>query len=224
MGEHNIDLEQDERKQRAFMKALLDDLRALEQMLETGVIEAGVRRIGAEQEMFLIDSHLRPAPVAGEVLERVSDARLTTEIAQFNLEANLTPLGLGGRCFSMMEEELEELVGLAREGARACGADVLLAGILPTLRRSDLHLGNLTPNPRYHELNRAITALRKDAFSIHIKGVDELHATHDNVLMEACNTSFQVHLQVGADEFAPLYNLAQAVAAPVLAAAVNSPL
>ncbi len=35
---------------------------------------------------------------------------------------------------------------------------------------------------------------------------------------------FQIHLQVGAREFASLYNLAQAVTAPVLAAAVNSPL
>jgi CBS domain-containing protein len=42
-------------------------------------------------------------------------------------------------------------------------------------------------------------------------------------MLEACNTSFQVHFQVGAQEFAPLYNLAQAVTAPVLAAAVNSP-
>ncbi|HYX40469.1 MAG TPA: CBS domain-containing protein, partial [Pyrinomonadaceae bacterium] len=38
------------------------------------------------------------------------------------------------------------------------------------------------------------------------------------------NTSFQVHLQVGPAEFVPLYNMAQAVTAPVLAAAVNSPL
>ncbi len=43
-------------------------------------------------------------------------------------------------------------------------------------------------------------------------------------MVEACNTSFQVHYQVGPEEFAPLYNLTQAVAAPVLAAASNSPM
>ncbi|MCA9719096.1 MAG: hypothetical protein KC468_30795, partial [Myxococcales bacterium] len=37
------------------------------------------------------------------------------------------------------------------------------------------------------------------------------------------NTSFQIHFQVRPDEFAKLYNVAQAVTAPVLAAAVNSP-
>ena len=43
-------------------------------------------------------------------------------------------------------------------------------------------------------------------------------------MLESCNTSFQIHFQVGGDEFAALYNLAQAITAPVLAAAVNSPI
>ena len=47
---------------------------------------------------------------------------------------------------------------------------------------------------------------------------------HDNIMMESCNTSFQIHFQVNPKEFATLYNLAQAITAPVLAAAVNSPL
>ena len=42
-------------------------------------------------------------------------------------------------------------------------------------------------------------------------------------MMEACNTSFQLHFQVAPAEFAELYNLAQVVTGPVLAAAVNSP-
>ena len=100
----------------------------------------------------------------------------------------------------------------------------MLAGILPTLRLSDLTLDNLTPNPRYHELNRAVTASRGGPFSIHIKGLDELQIEHDNMMMESCNTSFQIHFQVGPREFAGAYNIAQAITAPVLAAAANSPI
>ncbi len=107
MGEHAVIQELDEQKEQMFMKALLDDLRALDYMLDNDLIESGVRRIGAEQEMFLVDENLRPAPVSVEVLQHAKDPRLTTEIARFNLEANLTPLGLSGNCFSQLEAELD---------------------------------------------------------------------------------------------------------------------
>ena len=90
MGEHNVE-QVDEKASQAFMNALLEDLRALEYMIRSGLLESGVNRIGAEQEMFLIDSNFRPAPLSVEVLNLAQDTRLTTEIARFNLEANLTP-------------------------------------------------------------------------------------------------------------------------------------
>jgi CBS domain-containing protein len=224
MGDHDVEHEIDEQKLQAFMRALLEDLRALDHMLDNDLIETGVRRIGAEQEMFLVDENFRPAPVSMQVLEHAEDPRLTTEIARFNLEANLTPLELSGDCFSLMESELKEVLARARTSAKHFGADVLLAGILPTLQKSDLTLQNLTPAPRYQQLNDSIIRLRGGPFSIHIKGIDEINLMHDNIMMESCNTSFQIHFQVNPKEFASLYNLAQAITAPVLAAAVNSPL
>lgn len=224
MGEHNVEQHVNETKAQAFMKALLEDLRALAFMLEDGRVESGVTRIGAEQEMFLIDRYFRPAPVSLEVLKHADDARLTTEIARFNLEANLTPLELENSCFTRMEQELSELIELARRSAAAENADVLLSGILPTLQKSDLTLDNLTPVARYHELDRGVIGLRGGPLSIHIKGLDELQLTHDNIMMESCNTSFQVHFQSSAKEFVNHYNIAQAITAPVLAVAVNSPL
>lgn len=223
MGEQHVAEQADEREVQAFMKALLDDVVALERLLDEDRIESGVRRIGAEQEMFLVDRSLRPAPLAMEVLERVSDPRLTTELARFNLEANLSPRIFGGDCLRRLEQELEELCGLAAAAARDAGGEVLLTGILPTLRAGDLGLDNMTPRPRYHELNRALRGLRGGEFHVRIQGVDELEMTHDNIMLESCNTSFQIHFQVGTHEFASLYNLAQAVTGPVLAAAVNSP-
>jgi CBS domain-containing protein/gamma-glutamylcysteine synthetase len=224
MGEHNISTEHDSRQAQAFMRSLLTDVSALERMIEAGRIESGVRRIGAEQEMFLIDRAMRPAPVVMEVLKNANDHRLTTEIGKFNLEANLSPRPLCGPGLREMEGELSELIAVARRAAQGCEVDVLLTGILPTIRQSDLTLDNLAPIPRYHELNRAMSQLRGGAFNIHIKGLEELHATHDNVMFEACCSSFQVHLQVGPEEFARLYNLAQAISAPLLAVAANSPL
>ena len=54
---------------RAFTKGLLTDLQALESMLLRDLFETGIRRIGAEQELFLIDLGGRPAPVCTELLE-----------------------------------------------------------------------------------------------------------------------------------------------------------
>lgn len=224
MGEHNVSAQHDEQQAQLFMKALLNDLTALEQLIERGLIEQGVRRIGAEQEMFLVDEAMRPLPVAPQVLQHLNEPRLTTEIGRFNLEANLSPQLFTGDSLHRLEDELNEVLALARQGAAAFQAGLLLTGILPTLRQTDLSLKNLSPGPRYDELNRTLARLRGNNFNIHIKGLDELQVTHDNVMLEACCTSFQVHLQVGAAEFAPLYNLAQVITAPLLAAAANSPL
>jgi CBS domain-containing protein len=224
MGEHNVEQNADEAKAHAFMKALLEDLRALAYMLQDGRVESGVKRIGAEQEMFLIDRYLVPDPVSLEVLKQANDSRLTTEIARFNLEANLTPLELHDSCFTRLEEELSEVIAVARASAATQNADVLLSGILLTLQKSDLTLDNITPVARYYELNRGVLGMRGGPLSIHIKGLDELQLTHDNIMMESCNTSFQVHFQSNAEEFANHYNVAQAITGPVLAAAVNSPL
>ena len=78
MGEPDVDQQFDEKTSQAFMKALLEDLRELEYMIATGGFETGVARIGAEQEMFLVDRNMRPAPISLEVLDHAKDSRLTT--------------------------------------------------------------------------------------------------------------------------------------------------
>lgn len=223
MGSQDIRSDADGRERAAFTRRLLEDVEALERMLRDGLFETGVQRIGAEQEMFLVDPGLAPAPIADAVLERAADTRLTTELARFNLEANLTPRRFKGACLHEMELELEDVVARTRAAALAEGGDVLLVGVLPTLRQSDARIENMSPRPRYAELNEAMLKDTGGRFDVRISGVDDLQATHDNVMLEACNTSFQLHYQVDPDDFSRCYNAAQAITAPVLAAAVNSP-
>lgn len=209
---------------RAFSKALLKDLRALERMLAEGRFESGVRRIGVEQEMFLVNDGWRPTPAALDVLERL-DGPFGTELALFNLEANVEPRLLTGRCFSDLEKRLDALIEEVRGAASEVGAQVVLTGILPTLSKSDVSLDNLTPINRYKALNSALSARRNgEPYKLRIEGADELNLEHDSVMLESCNTSFQVHLQVDPERFAHVYNVAQLITAPVMAAAVNSPI
>ena len=224
MGDKSVAQTSDESEFRAFTRAVLNDLAALEKMLEGGMMEADVSRIGAEQEMFLVDSSMHPAPLAVEVIEAARDPRFTTEIGRFNLEANLTPLLFRGDCLSKLETEINELVSVVKKIMQGLDGDVVLCGILPTIQKSDLVERFLTPGPRYAQLNRILTALHGDERLVHIKGLDEIRLHLHDTYVEFCNTSFQIHLQVPVDDFTRFYNWAQAVSGPVLAPAVNSPM
>ena len=202
---------------------MLRDLRALEHMLAENMFETGITRIGAEQEMFLVDGSWQPAPDAVAVLAAIADGHFTTEVGAFNLELNLDPQVFTGDCLRRMEAQLDQLLTVARACAGSVGLGVVLAGILPTIRKGDLSIENMVQNPRYLALNTALMSLRGEAYELHIKGTDELRVRQESVMAEACNASFQVHLQVTPDSFVNLYNIAQLLAGPVLACATNSP-
>lgn len=201
----------------------MDDVQALEHMLNMNLLESGVTRIGAEQEFCTMDYHQRPLMISSQMLDQLQDGRFTTELAKFNLEANLTPLELKGRCFSNLERELIYLLTCANKAAHGLGGKIILTGIVPTIRQSDLVIENMTEKDRYHQLNKALLDARGSHFKFHIHGEDELIHTHDSVLFESCNTSFQVHYQLQQTDALDRYNWSQFIAAPVLAAAVNSP-
>ena len=115
MGELQVTSTQNAEQMRFFMKCLLKDMEALEHMLRTGMIESDRLRIGAEQEMFIVDNAYRPAPLAQEMLEILDDPHFTPELALFNLEYNLDPFDFSGDCFAKLEEQANDLLALARE-------------------------------------------------------------------------------------------------------------
>lgn len=207
-----------------FLRNLLDDIRALERMLKEGMIETGKTRIGAEQEYCLVDEGLRPAMTGPDILPTIGDTHFTSELAKWNLEINLDPQDVGPGCLVRLEKQLNSLLKLAYKSADQLGSKVILTGILPTIRKSEIDFDNMTPNPRYRVLDHILKDLRGEDFSLNIEGVDEVSVKTDSILYEACNTSFQIHLQIQPDEFADMYNWAQVIAAPVLACTVNSPL
>ena len=220
----DVDGRLDGQRQRDFTGAILEDLRALERMLAAGMFESGVHRIGAEQEMFLVDEHWAPKRGVLQLLDKLADKHFTTELGQFQLEANCDPQLLSGDGIAKMHAQLDQLVGKAHAAGGELGMKVVLMGILPTMRKSDLSLEGMVPSARYQQLNKIVTAMRGGTFDFSIKGLDELIIEHDSVMLEACNSSFQVHLQVAPDDFARLYNLAQLLAAPIMAMSANSPI
>lgn len=224
MGEQKVLIKSSEDIHAQFIEHLLTDINALEYMLEKGLFEKNITRIGAEQEFCLVTDDWRPANNSATILEAINDNHFTTELAKYNLEINLDPVELTGDCFRVMSNQLKTLLKKANKMAKKHGSKVVLTGILPTISQNHLKLDYLSDRPRYHALNKQLMKMRGSHFYLHLMGVDELSIRHDSVLYEACNTSFQMHLQIDPDDFVSSFNWAQAISGPVLAACANSPL
>lgn len=227
MGFQKVNTLDDQQEMQQFVRYLLNDMRAFEYMLEQNWFEDDIIRIGAEQEMCLVHNQTyKPATINMEVLERLEDAPwCVTELAKFNLETNLSPREFVGDCLSQMEAENLAYLHRIQHILDDFDASICLCGILPTLRKHDLEMHNLTPKDRYYALMASIQKhLLGTAFELRVDGIDELLVRHDSPLLEACNTSFQVHLQVRPQDFVKMYNLAQTLAGPTIAISANSPL
>ncbi|MBL4698720.1 MAG: CBS domain-containing protein [Phycisphaerales bacterium] len=222
MGVQGIEDGQGGSQHRATIGHVLSDLNALEMMLEKGMIETGIRRIGAEQELALVDDACQPAPVGPEILDELNETKATTEIGRYNLELNLSPMELTGGVLCDVHNELDDLMGRTAKAAAKHKARPVLIGMLPTILQEHLSMEFITPRPRYYALNERISKAKGGRFDVQIKGIDELKFTHDNIMVEALNTSFQLHYQVNPEDFAISYNCAQLITAPTLAAAANS--
>ena len=224
MGVQSVKTADGDEADRLAMRRVLRDLDAMEKMLDDGLFETDRRRIGVEQELFLVDRAAQPAPIAEQLLQQIDDPRVVPEIARFNVEFNCDPIELGPTSFAQLEAQLQDLYGVVDSECRRLDARALMTGICPTVDLTHLSTENIMPNPRYSGLDAALRKMRGDDYEMTIDGADELVVRHPSVMLESVNTSFQVHFQTTPEEFACTYNVALAVTAPVLAAAVNSPL
>jgi CBS domain-containing protein len=223
MAEKGIKIIETEEERQAFMTHLLDDIRAFETMLADDRFEKNIQRIGAEQEMVLVDENFSPALVGPEIHQALNKDFITTEYARFNLEINLSPLTFTGDCLSQMKRELLDKLQLIAEEAKNYRAQLILTGILPTIREADTDPQAMTPEPRYQALLENVNQRRGAQYEFNIKGVDELITRNNPSTFGGCMTSFQVHLQVDPNDLADQYNWAQLITAPTLACATNSP-
>ncbi len=227
MGEQNVKVVKSKRQMKKFVEALLNDVEALSYMLENDWFEDDIVRIGAEQEMCIVDSNTyKPKPISMQAIEMMGEPEwLETELAQFNIETNLTPRIFEGSSLSDMERENSTNLNKLIEGLKKLDAIPMLTGVLPTLRKYYLSMDYLTPKVRYKALMDALNAqLMRQSYELRLSGIDELILKHDSPLLEACNTSFQVHLQVNPQNFVKMYNISQLLLAPILAISANSPL
>jgi gamma-glutamyl:cysteine ligase YbdK (ATP-grasp superfamily) len=211
---------EDRRRYREKVKTCL---RVLHELMDGGRFSVGRRSLGVELEVYLTDDDGLVLPVNAEVLAALASPDFQTELAQFNMEFATPPRPVAADCFTQVEDELRLSLVRASAKARDLDARVIMIGILPTLTDFDVTEHNLSANPRYKALNDAILAARGEDFVIHIEGDETLMTVANSIVFEAACTSMQLHLQVDPDDFARYWNAAQALSAPLVAMAANSP-
>jgi gamma-glutamylcysteine synthetase len=211
---------EDRRLHREKVRRSLD---ALAWMLREHVFEDGPARVGQEIELNLVDSQAMPSMRNAEVLDAIADPAWSVELGQFNLEINVPPRRLAAAALAELEQVIRHNLNAGDEKARGTGTRVVMIGILPTLRKSDVRLDTLTASDRYRVLNEQIFASRGEDMRIAIYGAERLLTHADSITPEAACTSLQLHLQVSPEDFASYWNAAQAAAAAQVALGANSP-
>ena len=191
---------------------------------EGGVSETGYVG-GFELEAWLLDHNFFPLPRNEEYLKRLDYSLVVPELSRFNVELNGTPQSLKGGALRRLEEELNETWRHCLAVAKDFEATMMMIGILPTVREQDLSLKNISSRNRYHALNREVLRMRGGKpMELSIEGEESLALTHNDVMLEAATTSFQIHLQPPASEISRHMNASMIMSGPMVALAANSPL
>jgi hypothetical protein len=213
--------QQDRRTYREKVRSCLD---VFARMLRESRFDTKPRQVGLEIELNLVDEAGWPSMKNTEVLCAIADPSWASELGQFNLEINVPPQPLAGDALTQLEHGIRASLDHAERRARQAGSHLVMIGILPTLRESDVGGQAMSANPRYQLLNEQIFAARGEEMRISIEGSAERLLTHiDTITPEAACTSVQCHLQVSPESFSSYWNAAQAVAAAQVAVGANSP-
>ncbi|MEV4310919.1 glutamate--cysteine ligase [Actinocrispum sp. NPDC049592] len=218
---------EDRQRYRRKIQRCLD---ALASMLNSDSFAFHRRQMGLEIELNLVDDRLQPAMTNTVVLEKIDDPMFTTELGQHNIELNVAPRPLDGNEAIELEHDVRCLLTKANAKAHDAGTDMVMIGILPTIREEHFDARWLSPNSRYSVLNEQIFAARGEEMLLNMEGQpmpgrppDRLRSYAESILPEAACTSAQLHLQVEPEGFAAHWNAAQCLAGPQVALAANSP-
>ena len=204
-----------------FGERIRNQAHELQTLLRQPDFGAGPLTLGTEVEVSLVDDDAQPAPCNMQIVEETGAA---TEVDRFTAEYDTEPVPLAGRPFANLAADMRSGLADLSAAAELHGAQLALAGTLPTLSESVLLRPDImTPEPRYRVLAAALSRHKFDD-EIRIDGPTEtVAASFPGIVAEGANSALQVHMRVPPNRFAQTLNAAHLASAPVLALAANSP-
>jgi len=205
-----------------FNRRIHDQADQLKQILETPDFGKEPTCIGAELEIYLMNKQSDVSPVNLQLLEMLKDEQYQTELNQFNIELNLSPVEASGKPFSRLTREMLTKFNHLWSVAQKIDTRPLAVGILPTLQEKHLTNAYMTDLGRYRMLARELIKQRGEPFHIKIDDEESVDFYTSEVCVEGANTSFQVHLMTEKEKFANTFNAAQITLPMALAVSCNS--
>ncbi len=206
-----------------FYKKLKQETNLLKKMIEQNACSTSAPVAGFEIEAWIIDQKMHPAPVNDSFLAGLNNPLVFEELAKFNIELNSTPTPLAGNVFNRMHNQLESTWINANKQAEKVQNHLIMIGILPTLRQSDLTLANISNLNRYRALNEQILQARGKPINLDIIGNEHLKLEYHDVMLESATTSLQIHTQVPLDIAHHFYNASIISSAAMVALCANAP-
>ncbi len=208
-----------------FRRCLLAETKDLEQRIIGHQPTTQSPRAGLELELWLVDNHHQPYPCNEQFLAKFDHPDVCAELARFSVEFNTRPVVLTGSAITDLSRQLEQLSALAQPALRSLDADLLMIGILPTLRPEHLTCESMSDLNRYRALNEQILKARADQpLTLEIVGQQSLKLKHPSVMVESAATSLQIHLESPFDQAHLYYNASIIASAAMVAIAANAPL
>src|SRR6476469_2613953 len=225
MGEEVTAQSYTREQRQQYREKVRQNLDVFERMLSQSVFEFDRPMTGMEIELNLVDETYQPKFANAEVLEEIADPGYQTELARYNIELNVPPRPLPGDSAIELEDEMRASLNAASAAAEKRGAHIVAVGILPTIMPEHFEGEWISANNRYAALNDSIFYARGEDIYLDIEGpTGERVATYcGSIAPESACTSVQLHLQVAPQDFAAHWNAAQALVAPQIALAANSP-
>lgn len=205
-----------------FNHRIHDQLDELNQVISNPSFGTGELYIGAELEIYLINSKYQVSPVNLELLDLLKDEQFQAELNKYNLELNLQAVKAKGKPFSQLTQEILTKFTYLNEQAEKLNTRPVAIGILPTLKEEHLSNNYMTDLGRYKILARELSKLRGQPFHIKIDGDEPIDFHTSELCTEGANTSFQVHLMTAKEKFADIFNAAQLTLPMSLAVSANS--
>lgn len=207
-----------------FDAHLIAETNLLEQWFIDQVFEERELAGGSEIEFFLLNNQYDPAPDNLTFIDKVNEPFLVPEVGAAHLEINSCHVALTGDCLSILHQDILQSWQKCCKAAQENQYHVALIGSLPTATEKHHQKRFITNKNRYFIINDCMKKQRDNQpISININGYESLLIHPASLAMNGLISAFQLHIQIGLSQSVRYYNIAQAIAAPMLALACNSP-